>query len=73
MIQWMLVFYIFQEHSGAELILPTSSTFSGTMKELATLPFNTDLFLAHFCKPSYPTIRQSFVIVCNTLLRRRID
>lgn len=48
MIQWTLVFYIFQEHSGAELILPTSSSFSGTMKELATLLFNTDLFLAHF-------------------------
>lgn len=47
-IQWRLLFYIFQEHSGAELILPTSSSFSGTMKELATLLFNTDLFLAYF-------------------------
>lgn len=49
MIQWTLVFYIFQEHSGAELILPTSA-FSGTMKELATPAFNTDLFLAYCCK-----------------------
>lgn len=65
MIQWTLVFYIFQEHSGAELILPTSSSFSGTMKELATLLFNADLFLAHFRKIFNKSQDQR--IICNNL------
>ncbi|EOB04532.1 RNA-binding protein Nova-1 [Anas platyrhynchos] len=56
---------ITQEHSGAELILPTSSSFCGTMKELATLLFNTDLFLAHSRKIFNKSQDQR--IICNNL------